>query len=176
MEEKELNMDTLNLLRAVMKISSSLNDLDEVIEQKTYYKYGFKIEARRWVAFMEQHTADLMKSLVEEDSNLLMEVYNAIDEAGSKVQMNTPEHTSLLLFYVKLKSALHDIETMGDTRNTFYPKFIEVFTKKVTSQIENQYNFIQNTIDSEGNGVDIIIDFYNKLGSKIMHIENDLQD
>ena len=99
MEEKELNMDTLNLLRAVMKISSSLNDLDEVIEQKVYYKYGFKIEARRWVAFMEQHTADLMKSLVEEDSNLLMEVYNSIDEAGSKVQMNTPEHTSLLLFY-----------------------------------------------------------------------------
>ena len=46
-EIKEVNIDTVHLLRSVMKISSALNDLDEIIDQKKYFKFKFKKEGER---------------------------------------------------------------------------------------------------------------------------------
>ena len=84
-EVKEVNLDTVHLLRSVMKISSALNDLDEIIDQKKYYKFKFKKESERWGKYMELHTAQLMNSLVEEDSTLLMEIYNSIEESTNNI-------------------------------------------------------------------------------------------
>jgi hypothetical protein len=171
-EKKELNLDTVHLLRGVMKISSALNDLDEIMSQEKYYKFRFKQEASKWSKYMEIHTAQLMNSLVEEDSKLLMEIYNSIEESTSKVQMDTPEKTSLIIFFAKISSSLWDIEQMKENRNAFYPRFIEVHTKKVITEIKNQYNSILQVIDSEGKSIDFIVDFFNNFGEKIMRYDN----
>lgn len=170
-EVKEVNLDTVHLLRSVMKISSALNDLDEIIDQKKYYKFKFKKESERWAKYMELHTAQLMNSLVEEDSTLLMEIYNSIEESTSKVQMDTPEKTSLIIFYSKLQSSLHDIDKMKDNRNTFYPKFIEYHTKSVIKELSKQYSSILNVVDSEGRPLSFIVEFFDNFGEKIMRYD-----
>jgi hypothetical protein len=170
-EVKEVNLDTVHLLRSVMKISSALNDLDEIIDQKKYYKFKFKKESERWAKYMELHTAQLMNSLVEEDSTLLMEIYNSIEESTSKVQMDTPEKTSLIIFYCKLQSSLHDIDKMQDNRNTFYPKFIEYHTKSVLKELGKQYNSILKVVDSEGRPLSFIVEFFDNFGEKIMRYD-----
>jgi hypothetical protein len=170
-EVKEVNLDTVHLLRSVMKISSALNDLDAIVDQKKYYKFRFKKESERWAKYMELHTAQLMHSLVEEDSNLLMEIYNSIEESTNKVVMDTPEKTSLIIFYCKLVSSLHDIEKMQDNRNSFYPRFIEHHTNNVLKQLTNQYKSILNVVDSEGRPLSFIIDFFDNFGEKIMRYD-----
>lgn len=170
-QPKELNLDTVHLLRSVMKISSALNDLDAIVDQKKYYKFKFKKESDRW-ANMELHTAQLMSSLIEEDSKLLMEIYNSIEESTNKVQMDTPEKTSLIIFYAKLSSALDDINKMDKNRNSFYPRFIEIYTTNVLNEIRKQYNSILNVVDSEGRQISFIVDFFNNFGETIMRYDN----
>lgn len=167
-EIEEVNVDTVHLLRSVMKISSALNDLDSILDQKKYYKFKFKKESERWAKYMELHTAQLMNSLVEEDSTLLMEIYNSIEECTSKVQMDTPEKTSLIIFYCKLSSCLNDIGKIKDNRNSFYPRFIEHHTKNVLKEIEKQYKSIISVTDSENRSLSFIIDFFDNFGEKIM--------
>lgn len=170
-QPKELNLDTVHLLRSVMKISSSFNELDEIIDLKKYYKYRFKKEVDVWSKYMELHTAQLMTSLVEEDSDLLMEIYKSMDESTNKVQIGTPEKTSLVVFYCKLLSALHDIEKMEKNRNSFYPKFIEYHTKKVLKELKKQYKSILDVVDSEGRSLSFIVDFFDNFGESIMKYE-----
>jgi hypothetical protein len=167
-EVKEVSLDTAHLLRGVMKISSALNDLDAIVDQKKYYKFRFKQYADKWAKYMELHTAQLMSSLVEEDSNLLMEIYNSIEESTNKVQMDTPEKTSLVIFYCKLSSALHDIDKMDENRNSFYPRFIEFHTKNVLTELSKQYKSILNVVDSEGRPLSFIVEFFDNFGEKIM--------
>lgn len=170
-EVKEINIDTVHLLRSVMKISSALNDLDSILDQKKYYKFKFKKESERWAKYMELHTAQLMNSLVEEDSTLLMEIYNSIEESTNKVTMDTPEKTSLIIFYCKLSSCLNDIDKIKDNRNSFYPRFIEHHTKNVLKEIDKQYKSIISVTDSENRPLSFIIDFFDNFGEKIMRYD-----
>jgi hypothetical protein len=100
-----------------------------------------------------------------------MEIYNSIEESTSKVQMDTPEKTSLIIFYCKLQSSLHDIDKMQDNRNTFYPKFIEYHTKSVLKELGKQYNSILNVVDSEGRPLSFIVEFFDNFGEKIMRYD-----
>jgi hypothetical protein len=170
-ENKELNPDTLNILRCVMKISSAFNDLDEIVYRKKYYKFKFKKEADSWSRLMYIHTSELMKSLVEENEALLIEVYKIIEESTSKVQLRTPEMTSLVLFYCKIKSAINDIELMQKERNSFYPRFIELSTNKVIKEIEKQYSSILDLKDHKDRDINYVSDFFNNLGDKIMNYD-----
>lgn len=170
-EKEEIQYDTVHLLRGVMKISSALVDLDEIIDNGKYYRFGFKKEVEKWAKFMELHTAQLMSSLVEEDSTLLMDIYNALDGSTNKVQIS-PEKTPLVIFYCKIKSSMNDINEMKENRNTFYPRFIEIYTDNVIKQMEKQFHAILNTKDYEDRGLDFIINFFDDFGKNIMKFED----
>ena len=168
--DNQTKPDTVELLRAVMKVSSALNDLDEIAYRKKYYKFRFKQYAAKWAVFMEMHTKELMKSLLEEDHTLLQEIYNSIEE--SSMGITAGEHkTSLILFYAKVKSAINDIHKMTENRNTFYPMFIETHTQVVIDHLEKQYGEIFKMKDVDGKGVDEIIQFFDNLGETIMRFD-----
>lgn len=167
MKENKSTPDTVDLLRAVMKISSALNDLDEIAYRKKYYKFRFKQYADKWSVLMEMHTKELMKSMIEEDHNLLQEIYDSIEEGSMGITAGENK-TSLILFYAKIKSAINDINKMNDNRKSFYPVFIELHTKVVIEHLEKQYSAIFNMKDVDGKGVDEIIEFFDKLGETIM--------
>ena len=169
-EDKEVKPDTVELLRSVMKVSSALNDLDEIAYRKKYYKFRFKQYAAKWAVFMEMHTKELMKSLLEEDHSLLQEIYNSIEESSMGITAGV-DKTSLILFYAKVKSAINDINKMTDNRNSFYPIFIETHTQVVIDHLEKQYGDIITMKDVDGKGVDEIIEFFDKLGETIMRFD-----
>jgi hypothetical protein len=166
-EEKQIKLDTIHLLRAVMKVSSALNDLDEVVYRKKYYKFRFKQYAAKWAVLMEMHTKELMKSLLEEDHALLQEIYNSIEDGSTGINAGE-DKTSLILFYAKLKSAINDINKMDEHKGTFYPVFIDLHTKVVIEHMEKQYGDIINMKDVDDKGVEEIIKFFDSLGETIM--------
>jgi hypothetical protein len=164
-----LNLDTVKLLRAVVKISSALNEYDSLMYESKYFKQRFKIEASKWAMLMQLHTDDLMKSLANEDDKLLVEVYSQIENSTKEINAGTDDKTYLVVFYAKLCSALNDIEQMGEYKNTFYPLFIKKYTQDVVTQITKQYRAIIDIKDKDGNGSDYIIKYLDELGSKIMY-------
>lgn len=163
--------DTVYLLRAVMKISIALTILDSIIDMKKYYKYGFKREARRWSSVIEIHIQELMNTLANEDSKLLMEIYVIIEDSLNKVQLSTPEQTSMFCYYVMLKSSLNDLSKMDD-KALVYARVIDIVTKKVVNQIGKQYLSIIETKDSEGRDYTYLVDFLDELGEKVMINKN----
>ncbi len=164
--------DTVHLLRAVMKISISLTMLDSIIDMEKYYKYGFKRESRRWSSVIETHIKELMNTLANEDSKLLMEIYIIIEDSLDKVQLSSPEQTSLFCYYVMLKSAINDIDKMED-KSMVYAKVIYIVTKKVLNQMGKQYLSIINTKDSDGKDFMHLVDFLDDLGEKVMINKNE---
>jgi GTP1/Obg family GTP-binding protein len=168
----KIKEDTIHLLRAVIKISSSFNDIDQIIEDKIYFKHRFKLHSREWLKIMEEYTEPVMKSLSEENIDLVTEIYNIIDESTNKVQLKTPQQESLLIFYVKMKSIIRDIEKIKDNRFSFLPTIIKMKTNQVIKEIEREHSFITNISDSEGRGVDFLINFFDELGEKVMHSIN----
>lgn len=170
--KENLKKDTVHLLRAVIKVSSSFNDIDQIIEDKIYFKHRFKKESRSWLKIMEVCTEPLMKSLTEENIDLVTNIYNIIDGSTSKVTLSTPQQEALLIFYVKIKSAVKDIEKIEDHRLSFLPTLIKMKTEQVIKEIEREHSFITKIIDSEGRGVDFLINFFDELGEKVMHTVN----
>jgi len=142
-DNKELDKDTVRLLRAVMKISSALNDYDTIVYEKRYFKYNFKRVSTTWAKATVIHTAFLMKELAKEDEKLLAEVYTSLDEASRGITAGDDSRTALILMYAKLFSAMEDIDSMEESRDTFYPMFLYEHSKRATQEMrkEEMINF-----------------------------------
>jgi hypothetical protein len=67
---------------------------------------------------------------------------------------------------------MNDIDEMKENRNTFYPRFIEIYTSAVIKQMDKQFNAILNTKDAEDRGLDFIINFFDEFGKNIMKFED----
>jgi len=172
-DNKELDKDTVRLLRAVMKISSALNDYDTIVYEKRYFKYNFKRVSTTWAKATVIHTAFLMKELAKEDEKLLAEVYTSLDEASRGITAGDDSRTALILMYAKLFSAMEDIDSMEESRDTFYPMFLYEHSKRATQEMMKQYGKLIEIKDKDGNDVRHLINFYNDLGVKLMHYNKD---
>lgn len=166
MEKESLNHDTLRILRAIIKISSAFNNLDELTDSK-YLKYKFKVESKKWLKYMEMHTEEAMKSLTEENDSLLVDVYTHFDES-IKIEGVDEDKANVITFYAKIKSALNDIEKLDDKKN-FYSMFISYVNKKILKVMDKQFVAILQTKDDKGIGLQEMIGFYDDFAEKIMN-------
>jgi hypothetical protein len=112
--EKLIQVDTVCLLRAVMKISSALNNLDNLSDSK-YNRFKFKVDAHKWDGIMAIQLSTIMKSMVEENDSLMIDVLNKINDTDSNIKYEdtsekNEDKKNLILFYSKIKSALNDID------------------------------------------------------------------
>ena len=166
-ESKEFNTDVINLLRAVMKISSALNNLDWLIYDKKYIKFELKSEINEWVTVISSTTATLMKSLVSENDDLFMEIYNSLDDLDDRIKMKNEQKRHLIIFYVKLKSSMNDLDKISNP--SWMDLVIKHYTKIVVERIQSMYRPIIEISDTNGVSVFDFIKFYDDAGNKIMH-------
>lgn len=166
MEKESLNHDTLKILRAIIKISSAFNNLDELTDSK-YLKYKFKVESKKWLKYMEMHTEEAMKSLTEENDSLLVDVYTNFDES-IKIEGVGDDKANVITFYAKVKSALNDIEKLENKQN-FYSIFISYINKKILLVMDKQFASILQIKDDKGVGLQDMIGFYDDFAEKIMN-------
>lgn len=159
----------VELLRAVMKLSVAMNDLDTIEFEKKYFKYQFKVKAKKWTLALQVFTEKLMKSLVEIDSNLLYNVYNAFEDNGIRISDKKQERIHLVMFYVKIKSAFADLEEIENRLIVFPAEILYKFTKDLITEMEKQFFFLKNLEDETGKNIKDLIKHYNEAGRKILH-------
>tara|TARA_R110002020_G_scaffold58337_6_gene159857 strand:- start:6427 stop:6957 length:531 start_codon:yes stop_codon:yes gene_type:complete len=169
-EKTKLNeQDLVKTVRSTIKVSSCLNDIDNLHDDKKYFKYQFRTSANRWSRFVETHTSTLMKSFTEENGDALIDVYTAFDKSCSQFKFKTEARASLIQLYCKLKSSIWDIENMEKDGEEMYNQILAHNTKVLVNQIERQYPEIKNAKDLNGVSVTEIIDFLNGLGNDLMY-------
>lgn len=159
----------VELLRAVMKLSVAMNDLDTIEFQKKYFKYKFKVKAKEWMHVFNMFTGRLMNSLVEIDSSLLENVYHAFEDNGIFISDKNQERVSLVMFYVKLKSAMLDLDEIEDKHIIFPSVILHKFTGDLIIQMDKQFPQLKDLQDEGGQSINYLIEHYNEAGRKILH-------
>lgn len=172
MEEPSM-LDTVKMIRCVLKVSSAFNDLDSIIYDKKYFKFKFKVEASRWLKVMESHTKSIMNGMSEDNPDMLGDLYTSFEESLLKVQLDKEHKEPIVRFYVKLKSCLNDIESMDEGKQRIAPIIIKIMTEPVIYWIEKQYMKIIDVVDKNGKSVHELIDFLDNFGESIAYLENE---
>lgn len=163
--------DGAHLIRCIMKISSAFEDADQIVEDNVYYKFMFKKRLDEWMKIMDVHTADLLKSLTKDSDQITVDIYNGLGDITSKVQAGGYK-TPLLIFYVKIKSAINDLNKIDpENSNKFYTSVIRFYTDRVIKEIEKQHKFVTMIVDSDGKDVSFLIDFFDNFGLILMKNE-----
>jgi hypothetical protein len=171
-EREKLNeQDLVKSVRSTLKVSSCLNDIDALHDDKKYFKYQFRTYASKWSNFIESHTKEMMRAFSIENDEALIDVYNAFEESCSQFKFKSEARASLIKLYCKLKSSIHDIESMEKDSKEVYNSVLAHNTKFLVNQMEKQYPEIKKAKDLNGNSVSEIIEFLNKLGNDLMYKE-----
>ncbi len=172
MEEPSM-LDTVKMIRCVLKISSAFNDLDTIMYEKKYFKFKFKTESEKWLKVMESHTKSMMDGMSEDNPDMLEELYKSFEESLLKVQLDKEQKEPIIRLYVKLKSCLNDIESMDEGKKRLAPIIVKIMTEPVVYWLEKQYKPILSIVDKNGNHVFKLIDFLDNFGESIAYLENE---
>lgn len=173
MKEDIIHSDTVCLLRAAMKISSALNNLDE-LSDSNYNRFQFKKESIKWDYIISITLSNIMNSMAQENETLLIDVLEKISNTDDNIKLINHNEKGrnkkhLILFYSKIKSAINDIDEIQKlNESSFYPSVIKSCTQKLVSVIEGQHSFIMNE-SSVGIDIKSIVSFYDNEGKSIMY-------
>lgn len=166
-------LDTVKMIRCVLKVSSAFNDMDEIISDKTYFKFDFKRRSRDWLMIMESHTKQIMDGLAEENTDLLSDLYTAFEKSLETISIPNQKREPLLRYYIKLRSCLNDIESMEEAKDRVSPLIIKIMTLPVLDNLEKQYPDILTLVDKNGKTTIELIDFLDNFGQSVAYLEND---
>lgn len=171
-ETKELNQDTVHLLRALIKCSSAISNADDIIDSSVY-KGNLKHLLPGWLIKYENHTKETMAMLTHSDHELLPVMIKHIEDLNDDVFIYNEERTNLFLFLVKIKSALIDLENIGisTVRDNTFMQPLYVMLERMISCIEGQYHYLKK-IDVEGrNAYELTIGIINDMGKHLAFSE-----
>lgn len=153
-----IDYNTLRLVRALVKLTSAVIDIDELKECKQY-KFQIKKDFNQWQNSIEQYTKDSMVQLTSADDQMLLTLINRFDNFENKIYVKSPYITRLLLILAKVNSALRDIDQM----ETPYNSYIGILKQKVSQIIYKQH-------------ISIHIKNYNKEFTELFKSMNKLSD
>jgi hypothetical protein len=174
MEQETPSMsDTVKMIRCVLKVSSAFNDIDQLISDKTYFKFDFKRKSRDWLLVMESHTKQIMDGLAEENTDLLGDLYTAFEESLENIAIPNEKREPLVRFYIKLRSCLNDIESMDEAKDRVAPLIIKIMTLPVLDTLEKQYPDVIKLVDKNGKTTIELIEFLDNFGQSIAYLENE---
>lgn len=158
------------IVRAMVKMSSALNEADDVTEGK-YYKFDFKVKFREWIEVFELTSKPLMGEFMKDSESALQDAYTRFLEFTKDIMVKDKDRTDLILLYCKMKSAYNDLDEVPFEDGGMMTYVIKKQTLKVLKAIERQYSDIFNVRDSNNESIQTIINQYDELG-KAMFVKD----
>lgn len=158
---EELAKKYMPVVRGMIKMSSALNEADEVMHGK-YYKFEFKRKFREWMEFFEIASEKFVTEFMMDNAEALQDAYTHFLEFTKDINVKDSERTDLILLYCKLKSAHNDLSESDEDGMMVY--VVKSLTGKVLTAIEKQYADIFNVRDVDNKSIQVIIDQYDELG------------
>lgn len=157
--------DNLLLIRAVFKASTALHNFDDLSYCKEY-RHMFKKDLNIAVNSMISSLNPGTKKINELDSEYYMHVTKAIDATFHTFKSDTEFKQALCIFYVKIKSALHDLKNV---KSSDYVKYdlIPTFTLVLNTLIRHHSPTL-TAVDNKGNSLESAVEQLNKLGEELI--------
>lgn len=162
-ETVEKDVDYMPVVRAIVKMSSALNDADNVVDGK-YFKFDFKVKFREWLEIFEVSSKPLIDAFLKDSETAFQEAYTTFVEAKKDVKIKNEEKTSLIILYCQLQSAFNDLDELSFEDGGLMTFLIKKQTFKVLEAIKKQYGDIFSIKDSQNKTINAIVEDYDSLG------------
>ena len=139
--------ETIHLVRALVKISSALTDMDKVIYGDDL-KFNLKKDLPKFQSKLEILIDEPSKILLKSDSTVLTHLINVFDDFSELVYVKNDYITNVNLFLAKITSAYNDLEKL-QTSDTHY---IKALRSLISGFLDKKYlNQFTTWEDPEGN-------------------------
>lgn len=143
---KELDPNTIHILRCLIKCSCALGDIIEVSETKIF-RGTLKHTLNKFESHFRLKVDEVLRDLIKKDDVAYPVMMQAIDKNTEEALFSSKKHSDLkhiVLMYGKLKSSVHDIEAIDKNVRVksqlirdIYPKL-----KNICEFLEVQYDWI----------------------------------
>jgi len=160
----EINNNTIRLVRAIVKLSSSLYDIDEM-QENSKYKFQLKKDLNKWHPWVEDYIKDPMNSFGKADPDTLMSLIKLFDDYENKIFIKDDFTTRINLFLAKTESALYDINTLDEPYQT-YMSGLRIRILELLSH--NYFKPYITYVDKHGMGYKAIVMSMNTVGDTII--------
>jgi len=148
----------------MVKLSSALNDADEVVDGK-YFKFKFKKELNKWIEKTEKATSPFMNNFHRSSEEALQEASNRFESFSDEMSAGSEERTSLVVLYCKCQSAMNDMQPLSFDEGGMIVHILIKYTDNMLKALKAQYGDIFDIRDLEGRPIQYIIDGYDELGN-----------
>lgn len=164
--------DTVRLVRAIIKMSVAINDIDEIEHDGFYFRYQFKKKISAWLVVFQASTHNILSVLQQSNSDLAEQIYKNMEFNGVVIEGSRENKMHLILLYMKLKSAMNDLNEIvpKEKEVNFTEEILKRSTNSVIECMEGQFNFLKRITDANGKDMSFLIEYYDDLGKKIMHL------
>jgi hypothetical protein len=160
----DINNNTIRLVRALVKLSSALYDIDELKDDKRY-KFALKKDLDIWHEWIEEYIKLPISSFTKADPDTLMSLITMFDDFEKQIEIVDEFTTRINLFLAKTESALHDIDTLEPP----YQEYMNILKIKIEKLLkQNYFNPYINYVDPEGHGYKSIVNSLNQVGETII--------
>lgn len=156
--------DNIKFIRAVVKISSALYDIDEMQKSKKF-KYSMKVDVNKWHEWSEDYIKEPMNVFGNTDVNALMDLIEIFDDYSNKIFIKDEFNTRLNLFLAKIESARWDLLQLSD-ENKSKMRFLIANIEDMTGK--GYFKSYKNYVDPYGKGYNDIVESMNKVGETII--------
>jgi hypothetical protein len=156
--------NTIILVRALVKLSSAIYDIDCMIPSPKH-KFQLKKDLTEFQIWLEDYIKGPISNLNNADENLLLDLINLFEEYEETVFIKTEYFTRVNLFLAKCNSALEDLKELDHTHSTYVYELIN----KLNVILNKKYfkHYIDYS-DEAGEGFNKIVDFMNTKGKTII--------
>jgi len=157
----------IGLVRALVKLSSALYDIDDIKEDKRY-KHYIKKSLNTWQDWSEEYIKKPINafSLVEPDT--LLTLIQLFDNTSKHIFIIDEFTTKINLILSKLESALYDLKRL-DLEDSEYKIYIDTLSNTIEELVSHNYfNRYINYVDPDGNNYQSIITILNDIGDKVI--------
>ena len=156
--------NTIVLVRALVKLSSAIYDIDCMIPSPKH-KFQLKVDLAEFQIWLEEYIKGPVSNLNNADEELLLDLINLFEEYEQTIFIKTEYFTRVNLFLAKCNSALEDLKELDHTHSTYVYDLIDKLNIIIN---KNYFKHYIDYSDENGNGFHKIINFMNLKGKTII--------
>lgn len=160
----DYNNNTVILLRALVKLSSALNDMDELRESDKF-KFSLKKDVIQFQDWVEEYIKGPVASLTKADDELLLQFIEMFNSYEETVMIKDEFQTRINLLLAKCNSVIYDLIQLDNVHSKYVIDLITKVNRLISKAYFKPYI---DYVDPDGKTFQDIVNMMNQDGDTII--------
>jgi hypothetical protein len=172
MSQETLDLNTLSLLRTVVKCTSAIENADHVVHSPLC-KRDVKKLLPPWIEKYEKHVDETVKMLSEVDEAMLTMMINEMSDIDNYVFIKNEDKTNVFLLMAKIESSLFDLAKIEHTiiKDSAFLFYLNGMLIRLNACLNGEFHYMKRLEDDKGKVYPRVVEMFNQLGDELVFIQ-----